>query len=181
MKTTLLTALLAVAASFPAGAHDVSYSDVADLPVSQVATFNSMPGEGMSAFVKRIAPDMVAMTAASGHEVCGMIAVRESDGVSRGAFSLKVGTIGSQISCSNDAVEDGYTNIRTSVHTHPLKRVIRLTALDMKARGTPAGKLRTETVDNCHFSGPDYSTSGYLLTCGKVLHQTGRGTEREVL
>lgn len=181
MKTILSTALLTIAMSFPAHAReDVSISDVADLPVTSVKTFHSVAGEGMDAFVKRIAPEFTLYTQTTGHEVCGTIAVKENDGTTDGAFSLVMGTIKSQIACVNGPVEAGYTDIHTSVHSHPQRRQVRLTAVDMKARGTPAGKLRTESLTPCEFSGQDYEGSGYLITCGKVLHQRGRGTEREI-
>ena len=183
MKTALLaTAILAIAASLPAGAHDLSISDVNDLPVSQVATFHSMAGEGLSAFVKRIAPEFSGYTERTGHEACAVIGVTkaENDGTVDGAFSVTMSTIHSQIACTSSAVEEGYTSLGRTIHSHPQKHVIRLTALDMKARGTPAGKLRTETPETCKFSDQDYAAPGYLVTCGKVLVQTGRGTEKEL-
>ncbi len=50
----------------------------------------------------------------------------------------------------------------------------------MKVRGTPAGKLRTESPDRCKFSQQDYKGDGYLVTCGKLMFQNGQGTERIV-
>lgn len=183
MKSLLLsTAVLAVAMSFPAHAHDLSISDVNDLPVSQVATYHSMAGEGLSAFIKRIAPEFASYTERTGHEACAMVAVtkKENDGTVDGAFSVMMGSIGSQIACANGAVEEGYTSLGRTIHSHPQKRAVRLTALDMKARGTPAGKLRTENLNNCEFSEQDYSAPGYLVTCGKVFTQSGRGTAKEL-
>lgn len=182
MKTVFTTVLLAAAMSFPAHAHDLSISDVNDLPVSQVATYHSMAGEGLSAFIKRIAPEFASYTERTGHEACAMVAVTktDNDGTVPGAFSVMMGSIGSQIACANGAVEEGYTSLGRTIHSHPQKRAVRLTALDMKARGTPAGKLRTENLNNCEFSEQDYSAPGYLVTCGKVFTQSGRGTAKEL-
>ncbi|AMQ65988.1 hypothetical protein AAY80_251 [Stenotrophomonas phage vB_SmaS-DLP_6] len=182
MKTILLTAAIALAASFPVGAHELNVSETQSLPVSQVSVFHSVAGEGLTAFIKRIAPDFAAYTEKTGHEACGVVAVttKENDGTVDGAFSVAMGSIGSQVACANGAVEEGYTSMGRTIHSHPQKRNIRLTALDMKARGTPAGKLRTESVNNCEFSEQDYNAPGYLVTCGKVLTQSGRGTAKEL-
>lgn len=183
MKSLLLsTAVLAIATSFPARAHELSVSDVNDLPVSQVATYHSMAGEGLSAFIKRIAPEFAAYTERTGHEACAMVAVtnQENDGTVPGAFSLNMGTVHSQIACKTPGVEAGYTSLGRTIHSHPIKRTIRLTALDMKARGTPAGRLRAESPNHCEFSEQDYTAPGYLVTCGKVFTQSGRGTAKEL-
>lgn len=182
MKTILSAAILAFAASFSAGAHDLNVSDVNDLPVSQVATFHSMAGEGLSSFIKRIAPEFASYTERTGHEACGMVAVTagENDGTTDGAFSVVMGSIGSQIACKAPEIEAGYNSFGRSIHSHPQKRVVKLTAVDMKARGTPAGKLRTENLNNCEFSDQDYTAPGYLVTCDKVLYQNGRGTAKEI-
>ena len=92
--------IIAIATSFPARAHELSVSDVNDLPVSQVATYHSMAGEGLSAFIKRIAPEFASYTERTGHEACAMVAVtkKENDGTVDGAFSVMMGSIGSQIS-----------------------------------------------------------------------------------
>ena len=179
MKTVIATALMLVAGV--AGAHDVSVSDAAELPVTSVKTLYSVPGETRTEFVKRVAPEFSTYTAETGFEACGVIAVLKdgADGV-RPTFSIKVGTIGSQIGCAGSSVEDGYTSMGATIHSHPQKRVIRLSAVDMKVRGTPAGKLRTENVNNCEFSAQDYTQPGYLVTCGKVLYQSGRGTDKEI-
>lgn len=183
MKSLLLsTAVLAVAAVFPVSAHELNVSDVNDLPISQVATYHSVAGEGLSVFIKRVAPEFAAYTERTGHEACAMVAVtkKENDGTVDGAFSLVMGTIHSQIACKTPEVEEGYTSLGRTIHSHPQARTIRLTALDMKARGTPAGKLRTESPDRCNFSEQDYSAPGYLVTCGKVFTQSGRGTAKEL-
>ena len=178
MKAALLT--LAFAASFSAGAKDLSVSDMNDLPISQVAIVHSLAGEGLNAFVKRVAPQFVAFTATTGYEACGMIGVRESDGVTNGAFSITIGTVGSHIGCQVGPVEAGFVSMNRTVHSHPQSHSIRLSAVDMKVRGTPAGKLRTEYLDNCHFSPQDYSAPGFLISCGKIQYQHGVGTAKEI-
>ena len=180
MKTLLATALLL--ASVSANAHEVSVADALELPVTQNMILHSQAGEGLTAFVKRIAPDMAALTESTGHEVCGVVAVTttENDGTKPGAFSIMVGGIGSQIACFNAEIETGYTSLGRTIHTHPVKKTVRLTAIDMKARGTPAGQLRRENLNNCEFSSQDYATPGYLITCGKVLTQSGAGTSKEL-
>ena len=137
--------------------------------------------ERFGEFVKRIAPQLVQLTADSGFEVCGVLAVRQDQSdASVGNFQLQVGTIRSQIGCAPAAVNAGYASTNTTVHTHPLKRQVRLTAIDMKVRGTPAGKLRVENLDSCRFSGQDYVSPGFLIACDKVMFQSGVGTEKEI-
>jgi hypothetical protein len=179
MKTMISAAAIAIAMSFPAHAHELSISDVNDLPISQVATYHSMAGESLSNFVMRISPHFSEYTQLTGQEACGLVAVTnsENNGTKPGAFSVVMGTIHSQIACAAPAVEEGYTTLNRTIHSHPVKRQVRLTALDMKARGAPAGQLRTENVDRCKFSEQDYKTPGYLVACGKVYFQAGRGTE----
>ena len=179
MKTLIATALMV--AAFAASAHEVDVKEASSLPVYDVTTLYSVVGETRTEFVKRIAPDFVKYTDETGHEACGVISVLKNgaDGVNP-TFSIKMQTIKAQIACAGDGVAEGYTSMGTTIHSHPQKRVVRLTAIDMKARGTPAGKLRTETLANCEFSDQDYQSAGYLITCGKVLYQTGRGTDKEI-
>lgn len=156
--------------------------DVNNLQVSQIAIYHSMAGEGLDTFIKRIAPEFAAYTERTGHEACAIVAVtnQENDGTIPGAFSLNMGTIHSQIACKMPRVEAGYTSLGRTIHSHPTKRTVRLTALDMKFRGTPAGKLRNETLIRCEFSEQDYSVPGYLVACGKVFTQSGKGTAKEL-
>ena len=180
MKTLVAVfALLLVA--FPALARDdVNVSETMELPKYSVKVLYSGPTEMRTDFVKRIAPELAAFTEATGYEACGVIALRENgaDGA-HPTFSLHMGSLHSHIACDTVAPVEGYVSMGTTVHSHPQQRRIRLSAIDMKARGTPAGKLRTETVNNCEFSDQDYAHEGFLVTCGKLLYQNGRGTVRE--
>lgn len=179
MKTLIASALMF--ASFFASAHEVNTKEVDGLPIYDVAELYSVVGEERSAFVKRVSVTFKNYTAETGHEVCGLIGVLKNgaDGVNP-TFSIKVVTLKSQVACGSDEILDGYMSMDTTVHSHPEKRIVRLTAIDMKARGTPAGKLRTENLNNCEFSNQDYAAAGYLITCGKVFYQTGRGTAKEI-
>lgn len=181
MKTLIASALMLLSATV--SAHEVDTTEVGGLPVYDVATVYSNVGETRSEFVKRASATFVDYTASTGYEACGMVAVLKNgaDGVNP-TFSIKVVTIKSQIACGSrpSDVAEGYVSMGTTAHSHPEKRVVRLTATDMKARGTPAGKLRTENLNNCEFSGQDYESSGFLFACGKVFYQTGRGTEKEL-
>lgn len=175
--TTIALSLIALTAS----AHEVDVKEALSLPIAQIKQVYSLPGEGRSAFVERIAPEFAAYTEQTGHEACGVIAVlaNGADGVNP-TFSVSIGTIGSQIGCANGLVANGYISMGTTIHSHPQARTIRLTAIDMKVRGTPAGKLRTESPDKCKFSEQDYKGDGFLVTCGKLMYQSGKGTERVV-
>lgn len=180
---TLIFAAMALTFAFNATATEgFAGADVGTIPVTQVKTFHSNAGEGLNDFVKRIAPEFASYTANTGYEACGEIAVtaHDNDGTMPGAFSVMMGTIGSHIGCRNEAIESGYNKFGKTIHSHPQERTIRLSALDMKVRGTPAGKLRMEHLDTCHFSPQDLTQPGYLVTCGKVLYQRGAGTETEI-
>jgi hypothetical protein len=179
-------ALIALALGFAAGGANAtegfSGSDVDSMPITQISTFHSKAGEGMDAFVLRLAPEFAAYTARSGFEACGDIAVNAAgnDGHTDGAFSIQMGTIGAHIGCNNGAVEAGYRDMNVTVHSHPQQKRMKLSATDMKVRGTPAGQLRVEYLDVCHFSPQDFNERGYLITCGTVLYQNGRGTEHKI-
>lgn len=181
MKTLLATALLLAASAVQA--HDVDLNTAASIVPTEVATVYSEVGEGRTDFIKRVSSTFTGYTAETGHEACGLVAVLKdgADGV-RPTFSIKVVTLGSQIACGTrpaDLVE-GYTSMGDTAHSHPEKRVLRLTARDMALRGNPAGQLRTESVNNCKPSAQDYTQKGFLFACGKVIYQTGRGTDKEL-
>jgi len=182
MKTLLATALL-LCTGFAHAHSDVDVSAAASIQVTEVGSVFSQPGETRSDFVKRASQDFVAYTAKTGHEACGVVSVLKdgADGV-RPTFSIKIVTLGSQIACGTrkEDVVDGYVSMGDTAHSHPEKRSIRLTAVDMLLRGNPAGQLRTESVNNCRFSGQDFKQSGFLFACGKVFYQNGRGTEKEL-
>lgn len=175
MKGIVIAAALAL--SFSATAHDLDVAATQSVPASHVADLENAEGEGKTAFVKRIAEVARAYTREHGHEVCGWIAYG-----GRSAFSVRLVTLGSQVACgaSKSTVVAGYSAGNEMIHTHPEKRVIRLTALDKKLRGRTQVGANTESPDNCRFSGTDYANPGYLVACGKILHQNGRGTEKQI-
>jgi hypothetical protein len=179
MKTLIATALL-LAASV-ANAHDVDLGAAGTFTATELSTLTSLPDEGRTAFIKRVAPEFVAYTERTGHEACGVVAVlaNGADGVNP-TFSIRMSTLDSQIACKNLEPAAGYVSMGDTIHSHPLKRSVRLTARDAALRGNPAGQLRTEGLNNCRFSDQDYTQKGYLIACGKVMYQTGRGTEKEI-
>ncbi len=136
-----------------------------------------MAGEGKTEFVKRVAETLEGFTAETGFEACGWIAYGGNS-----PFAVKVVTINSQIACgmSKAEVPEGYVAGSETIHSHPQGRTLRLSNVDMKVLGNPAGMNRREANDPCKFSNQDYTAPGYLVTCGKVLHQRGRGTEKEI-
>lgn len=183
MKIQIALFALAIGFAGSVGATEgFSGNDVGGMPVTQISAFHSKAGEGMDDFVRRMAPEFAAYTARTGFEACGDIAVNSqgNDGKTDGAFSLMMGTLEAHIGCNNHVVEAGYNDLHTTVHSHPQEKRMRLSATDMKVRGTPAGQLRVEYLDICHFSPQDYTERGYLITCGGVLFQRGRGTERKI-
>jgi len=175
MKGIVIAAALAFSAS--ASAHDLDVTATQGIPASFVADLESVEGEGKTAFVKRIAEVAKEYTRENGHEVCGWIAYG-----GHSAFSVRLVTLGSQIACgaAKGVVIDGYSAGNELIHSHPEKRVLRLTALDRKLRGRTQVGANTESADNCRFSNTDYANPGYLVACGKILHQNGRGTETQI-
>jgi hypothetical protein len=179
MKTLITAALVLASASAFAG--DVDVKEVGSLPTYDVASVYSNPGEGRTVFVKRAAETLRSFTAETGYEACGWIAVISGPG-ERPTFSIKVVTLKAHIACGttqNDVLE-GYASMGVTIHSHPVEKRVRLTPTDMKARGTPAGKLRVEELDSCGFSSQDYSMPGFLVACGKVYFQNGVGTQKEI-
>ncbi len=175
MKGFVIAAALVL--SFSATAHDLDVAATQSVPASYVADLESEEGEGKTAFVKRIAEVAEGYTREHGHEVCGWIAYG-----GRSAFSVRLVTLGSQIACgaAKSTVVAGYSAGNELIHSHPEKRVLRLTALDRKLRGRTQVGANTESTDNCRFSNTDYANPGYLVACGKILHQNGRGTETQI-
>lgn len=175
MKGILAAVIIALA--FSANAHDLDVATTSSVPIQAVADLESIEGEGKTAFIKRIAETATSYTREHGHEVCGWIAYG-----GRSAFSVRLVTLGSQIACgaSKGHVVAGYSAGNELIHSHPEKRVIRLTVLDKKLRGRTQVGANTESADNCRFSSTDYANPGYLIACGKILHQNGRGTETQI-
>jgi hypothetical protein len=177
MKGNVTAALFALAFSASAHAHDLDVAATQSIPAALVADLESIDGEGKTEFVKRIAEVATGYTREHGHEVCGWIAYG-----GRSAFSIRLVTLGSQIACgaAKGQVVDGYSAGNELLHSHPEKRVLRLTALDRKLRGRTQVGANTESPDNCRFSDTDYANPGYLVACGKILHQKGRGTVTQI-
>lgn len=175
MKGIVIAAALAFCANVEA--HDLDVNATRAVPIMQVADLESIEGEGKTAFVSRIAEVAKDYTREHGHEVCGWIAYG-----GRSAFSVRLVTLGSQIACGagKGQVVAGYTAGSELIHSHPEKRTIRLTALDRKLRGKTQVGANNESADNCRFSQTDYANPGYLVACGKILHQNGRGTEKQI-
>lgn len=174
MKTLLSTALLLTA--FAASAHEVDMKAAAGVEITDVAVMESNEGEGRTAFVKRVAERLEAFTTETGHEACGWVAVG-----GKSAFSVRIVTMGSQIACGapKAMVAEGYVATNDTIHSHPQARNLLLTKLDLTLTNVKVANRRF-TAEPCKFSDADYSNSGFLVTCGKVFYQNGRGTEKEL-
>lgn len=183
VKTVKFWSVLAVLMSglptFSAHSTDLDLNVASNVPMNDVASLESNPGEDKAAFMHRVARVAEAYTTKTGHEVCGWVAFG-----GKSLFSIRLVTLNSQIACGvpESHVVEGYFAGSEMAHSHPNQRHIRLTALDKKLRGhlLLAGNA-TESVDNCHFSPMDFTHPGYLFACGKVLYQRGQGSEVENL
>ena len=149
-----------------------------------VSTLVSEPSETKEAFVRRLAIYMQAWTQEHGAEVCGFLA---TDGE---RWGVRLTTQKSQAFCFFAAamVPEGMTATPETIHTHPSAKNGWLAVNDstraaakaigdykLGSRGTHWMKVEPG------FSGDDYNAGpGYLVVDGRVLHQAGRGTEREV-
>ena len=171
MKSLILATAL-IASSFAASAHE----PVAPLQSYEVKVLESVEGETRTEFVKRIAVDFETFTRETGFEACGWVAYG-----GRAAFTVKMVTMKSQIACGLSKTDfvDGTFGTET-IHSHPFTKAIKLNNVDKRLRGFPVTKLRTVSVNLCKFSSEDYSKPGFLIACGKVFYQTGRGTEKEI-
>lgn len=160
MKKILLA--LALSTTFAASAQDF------------VASYESLPGEALNAFVTRTGVSMQEWTDERGFEVCGVI-----EGYLDG-FKLAIYTSWSQLSCkapaSTAVVTYGYT------HTHPraVRGEIRLHQKTREVEGIPRDQQKAPAAGH-RFSEGDYRQGqGYLVYQGQVFFQNGKGTESTV-
>ncbi|HHA2423514.1 TPA: hypothetical protein ACOD9U_001316 [Stenotrophomonas maltophilia] len=151
-----------------------------------LAEIVSEPGEGLEAFMLRLAPVLDRHTRESGHEVCGMVA--QSSDTER--FGVRLGTTKGAMTCSMSRanVPLGMRALKLSIHSHPHTRSVLPTAADVSfyaenplSSGRMVKRGRSERVGGAYFSSGDYAAGpGYLVAEGQLLYQEGKGTERNL-
>lgn len=180
MLRFLFVVLAALAAS-PCLAQELPSHAPDALPFEAV----SAPGEPLDAFVLRVAPTLMAFTAASGFEACGVIA----HDTKSGRFGVRVGSSKGTMTCgmSRSNVPTGFVATDLTLHSHPERRTVLPTAADVAYFEVhPIGdrivkRGRPESLGNSVFSTADYRAGpGYLVRQGQLWFQTGPGTDRMV-
>lgn len=165
----------------PASAHLPEHTVSAGL----IGTYTSQPGETLAAFVQRVGIVLWAWTKNTGREGCGPIARLPS-----GLYVIQLTTEQAQTTCiiatdppaGSDAVLIG-----ESLHSHPpvANGVIRLTRHDRLVFRQIGDWSRANAyvvdAEPCGFSDTDVAGgAGYLVACGELWHQHGRGTQTVV-
>lgn len=181
----ILTAIFLLSLSFATLAEEleVRFDGFVGLPYNQVSVEVSQPGESLDAFVVRIAPVFDAFTARTEWEACGELAQSED-----GRYAVVIGSVQASLSCatSKDNVPVGFTAMGESVHSHPSTPDVRPTGSDQAIqrmfgiRGLPY-KVVEKNAGSKGFSPVDFEAGpGYLVVSGRVMHQQGLRTTREV-
>lgn len=150
--------------------------------------FVSQENENLDDFLLRISPIAEQFTVMTGWEVCGFVAQGKN-----GQYGVRLSSTRGAISCSmsSNNVPFGMTAMRLTYHTHPEGNA-RPTAADaefyadnpatsgrMVKVGKPV-KIGVGAQGSDMFSDGDYAAPGYLAAEGKLLHQEGKGSERDV-
>lgn len=136
-----------------------------------VATLYADAGESDEAFVLRTATLLQRWADTNEAEACGVI-VRSERGL-----QVRLITIRSQLNCAYDRALVGDT-----IHVHPVHDshgVVKLTRATIAAMPQYEGQF-TIKVNSRVFSQADYKRPGYLVTHGKLLYQSGKGSDRLV-
>lgn len=139
------------------------------------------PGESMDAFAARIGSQLREFSDRTGYEACGVIA---TDGQRFGAV---IGSNRSHVACANFSakVPAGMRATEQTIHSHGREKGFNANRNDMILQGQffqgQVG-LRGVAGQNIRdFSQMDYEGGpGYLATPSGVIHQSGKGTVREV-
>lgn len=146
-------------------------------PFVDLGVMDSQANEDLDQFVMRLSHYIDAFTRITQHEACGVIQER-TDGQ---GWRVRVITNRSQIACARVHFEEpGYRATDETIHSHPAnKSYLHANARDTALRGFRCGS--TIFIHPHVFSDGDYANSGgYLVVEGKVLHQSGEGTERTI-
>jgi len=150
--------------------------------------FVSRENENLETFLLRVSPVASEFTTLTGWEVCGFVAQGTN-----GQYGLRLTSTRGAISCriSSQNVPFGMTSIGVTYHTHPSGSA-RPTAADAAFYAeNPASSGRMVKVGkplkvgvgghgSDMFSEGDYAAPGYLAADGKLMHQKGKGSERDV-
>lgn len=150
------------------------------IPWTSLVEFESNPNETLDQFALRIASTLDDYTARHEVEVCGIFGQAEN-----GIYGVILGTIGGALVCINDPtkVPVGMTALSVGIHSHPNPKTIRPTPIDrLLASRTSYANLSNLVKNNGRygFSTADFQHEGYLVAGGRVWHQKGPKTVREV-
>lgn len=186
-------ALAATAGAACAGNTDgmeitrIAVPGVGTVPYQQLFEAVSEPGEALDAFMLRVAPRLRAYSDATGYEACGVIARND-----QGQYGVVVGTNHAHIACVNLSriVPAGMRATGETIHSHGGDRAVAASKVDLQLMGKRLAKMggTTRAIITVHgqkldaFSPTDFEGGpGYLAAPeGRLLHQSGKGTTREV-
>lgn len=146
-----------------------------------VATLFQRADESQEAFVYRVGGELRGFTARTGFEACGNICA-----TSDRRHGILLFTDASQLACADRRVCPlGMSPAGDSIHSHPVGTTIRYNENDVASinrhafRNAKVGGVQVFT--GWRFSKQDYALgSGYLVYGDALLHQRGKGTQRQV-
>lgn len=176
-------ALAALSLPLKAQVPDVHFDGFVGLPYNQVSVEVSSPDETLDGFVLRAAPILDAFTAQTEWEACGVLAQDD-----QGRYATVIGSVQASLSCatSTDNVPVGFAPIGQTIHSHPSTPDVRPTGSDQALqqmfgiRGAPYKRVE-KNPGSRGFSPVDFQAGpGYLVVGGRVMHQEGLRTTREV-
>lgn len=179
----IFAALVALSAPLKAQVPDVHFDGFTGLPYNQISVEVSQPGESLDEFVVRIAPVLDAFTAQTEREACGVLAQD-----AQGRYATVIGSVQASLSCatSTDNVPEGFVPIGQTIHSHPSTPDVHPTGSDQALqqmfgiRAVPYKRVE-KNPGSRGFSQVDFQAGpGYLVVAGRILHQEGLRTTREV-
>ena len=179
----VFAALFALSAPLKAEVPEVHFDGFMGLPYNQVSVEVSREGESLDEFVVRIAPVLDAFTAQTEWEACGVLAQD-----AQGRYATVIGSVQASLSCatSADNVPEGFASIGQTVHSHPNTPDVRPTGSDQALqemfgiRAVPYKRVE-KNPGSRGFSPVDFQAGpGYLVVGGRIMHQEGLRTTRQV-
>lgn len=153
------------------------FSPTSASEIVHLTSFQSEAGESLDAFALRIADPMSEWSSKTGAEACGAI-TRKGD-----AYHVIVTTQGSQVQCDSQLVRKGWEYTGQTIHTHAMPGADGALTVTPVTAQVSSGHLHAgERIKPVYGpSGGDYETGpGYVVLGDVVVHQAGRGTDREV-
>lgn len=177
MKTTLMTALVLVAANAFAApvSSTISAFNLHQLPVEVVSNLTSTSGESLKDFLLNdVRPALRSFTDRTDFEGCGEVAFNATTK----QYSVMLFSSKSHLACVADPnkVEAGFTALNVTIHSHGKEAPFAMNRSDRVFTGmqTDGRPLMIGGENNEHFSGTDFSGgAGFLATPTTVRFQNG--------